>query len=140
MAAIEEEDYTFEYGRGNKPKTEFPSKSTSKVVIVRFNSAIPRAHVSEGFLSIRLDKQGFTLNHATVFFDVDDNIVALVLRVQDSNGVQPGLVFINLQLKFNWAVQQARDIIKVSRIKAGNVKTMVSSALLGMQNLMRACS
>jgi hypothetical protein len=126
MTAIKEEDYIFGYGRGNKVLTEFPSKSTSKVLIVRFNAAIPRAHVSEGFLSLRLDKQGFALNHVTVFFDVDDNIVALVLRVDAANGVQPGLVFVNLQLKFSWTVQYAKDVIKVSRIKTGNMKFALS--------------
>jgi hypothetical protein len=133
MAAIEEEDYIADYGRGNKLKNEFPSKSTSKVLIVRFNAAIPCAHVSEGFLSLRLDKQGFALNHVTVFFDVDDNIVALVLRVDAANGVQPGLVFTNLQLKFNWTVQYAMNAIKVSRIKAGIVKFAIQACWAAMQ-------
>eukprot|EP00953_Heterococcus_sp_UTEX-ZZ885_P034540 17875-Heterococcus_DN1.PRE.2 len=116
MAAIEEEHYIPEYGRGNKLKRTFPSEKTAALLIVRFTIAKHRELVTEGFLSDRLQNQNFSLADVTVFFSEVDEIVAMIVRISEKKGIQPGDLFEHFRTKFEWTVQEAGASMIVSRI------------------------
>jgi hypothetical protein len=125
MATIEEEHYAPECGRGNKLKRTFPSQKTATLLIVRLTLAKHRELVTEGFLSKRLQDQSFSLADVTVFFGASDEIVAIVVRISEKKGIQPGDLFEHFRTKFEWTVQEAGANMRVSRITTGNTNPLI---------------